>query len=312
VTLGEYKGLEVNASAAEIDETQLDENLTGLFRSLVTADSGGITDRTIETGDTVNINYVGLLDGVAFDGGTADNKFLTIGSNQFIDGFETGLVGVMPGTTTDLTLTFPDNYGSTELAGQTVVFQVTVNFIMPQMSDTIIAAFGVEEYTTVEELRQYVKDFMISSNESNYQQEVENLVIEAFVQNCEFKDLPESMIEKYRRNVQLNLDSMAASYGTDAETFVSTYMGTTLEEFLNQYSQESAKQSIAFQAVANREDLNITDEELATRLAEDMAAGNYTTEEEFLGESTKEDYRDYLMFDKVTTFIVDNAIVTSA
>jgi trigger factor len=85
-----------------------------------------------------------------------------------------------------------------------------------------------------------------------------------------------------------------------------------LEEFLEQYGQESVRQSIAFQAVANREGLNISDEEMETRLAEDMAAGNYATEEEYLGETTKEDYREYLMFDKVMTFIVDNAIVTPA
>jgi trigger factor len=312
VTLGEYVGLEVNASAAAIDETELENTTASLFQSMVTADSGGITDRAVEDGDTVNINFVGTMDGVAFEGGTADNQLLTIGSNQFIDGFEAGLVGVMPGTATDLELTFPDNYGSDELAGQDVIFNVKVNFIMPEISDTVVAAFGVEEYTTVEELRQYVKDYMISSNESYYQQEVENLVLEAFMQNCVFKEIPEYMAEKYRKNIQTNLDSMAASYGTDAETLVSTYYGITLSDFLEQSGQDSARQSIAFQAVANQEDLNVSDEELDERLAKDMAAANYTSEEEFLGETTREDYREYLMFDKVMTFILDNAVVTPA
>jgi trigger factor len=312
VTVGEYIGLEVNASSTAIDEAELENMTASLFQSMVTAESGGITDRVVEEGDTVNINFVGTMDGVAFEGGTADNQLLTIGSGSYIDGFESGLVGVMPGTATDLELTFPDNYGSDELAGQDVIFNVTVNFIMPEISDAVVAAFGVEDYTTVDELRQYVKDYMISSNESNYQQEVESLVLEAFMQNCVFKEIPENMAEKYRKNIQTNLDSMAASYGTDAETLVSTYYGTTLEEFLEQYGQESVRQSIAFQAVANREDLNITDEELDERMAEDMAAGNYATEAEFLGETTREDYREYLMFDRVMTFILDNAVVTPA
>jgi trigger factor len=312
VTLGEYKGLEVNAEAATIDEEQLESTAISLFQSSVTADNGGITDRAVEDGDTVNIDYVGTLDGVAFDGGTASGQLLTIGSNSYIDGFESGLIGAMPGTTVDLNLTFPENYGSTDLAGQSVVFNVTVNFIMPEMSDAIIASFGVEDYTNMEELRQYVRDYMTTSNESTYQDQVENLVLEAFMQNCVFKDVPESMTEKYRNNIQQNLNTMAASYGIDAETLVSSYYGTTLEDFLDQYAQESVRQSIAFQAVANKENLNVTDEELEAKLQEDMAAGNYATAEEFLGETTKEDYREYLMFDKVLAFIVDNAKVTPA
>jgi trigger factor len=312
VTLGEYKGLKVNASAAEVDEAELESTAISLFQSDVTAEHGGVTDRAVKDGDIVNINFVGLLDGVAFDGGTADNYQLTIGSHSFIDGFEEGLVGVMPGVSTDLELTFPEGYQSAELAGQDVIFQVTVNYIMPEMSDSIIASFDLEEYTTVEELRQFVRDYMISLNESSYQQEVETLVIDALVQNSVFKEVPESLLEKYRQTIRTNLESLAASYGTDAETLVSSSLGVTLDDYINENVLLSVHQSLAMQAVANREDLNVSDEELDERMASDMAAGNFTTEAEFLGETSKEDYREYLMFDKVMTFLTDNAVVTPA
>jgi trigger factor len=310
VTLGEYKGLEVNVSAVEVDEAELESTAKSLFQSDVTAENGGVTDRAVENGDTVNIDFVGLLDGVAFDGGTAEDYQLVIGSHSFIDGFEEGLVGVMPGVSTDLELTFPDGYQSAELAGQDVIFQVTVNYIMPEMSDAIIASFGLEEYTTIDELRQFVRDYMISVNETNYQQDVETQVMDALVQNCVFKEAPEGLLEKYRQTMRSNLDSMAASYGTDAETLISSYLGVSLDDYINENVLTSVNQSLAMQAVANREDLNVSDEELDERIASDMAAGNFATEAELLGGGTKEDYREYLMFDKVMTFLLDNAVVT--
>lgn len=130
VTLGEYKNIAVTVSAqAQVEDSDVDSNALQLYNSKVTAANGGIMDRAAEDGDTVNIDYEGKKDDVAFQGGTAQNQSLTLGSNSFIDGFEDGLIGVKPGETVDLNLTFPENYQSTELAGAEVVFTVTVNFI---------------------------------------------------------------------------------------------------------------------------------------------------------------------------------------
>lgn len=147
VTLGEYKGLAVSVDTVEVDEDEWDTLVNNVYYGNITAENGGIMDRAVETGDTVNIDYEGKKDGVAFDGGTAQGYDLTIGSGNFIAGFEDGLIGVMPGETVDLDLTFPENYGNSDLAGQAVVFTVTVNYIQPaqdgEFSDEIISNFGI-------------------------------------------------------------------------------------------------------------------------------------------------------------------------
>jgi hypothetical protein len=164
VTLGEYKGLEVSVDTVEVDEDEWDTLVNNVYYGNITAENGGITDRAVETGDTVNIDYEGKKDGVAFDGGTDQGYDLTIGSGQFIAGFEDGLIGVMPGETVDLDLTFPENYGNADLAGQAVVFTVTVNYIQPaqdgEFSDEVISNFGIDGVTNEEELRQYAYDFI--------------------------------------------------------------------------------------------------------------------------------------------------------
>ena len=108
VTLGDYNNLSVSVAPASVDEEELEQLLRSVYSAHVTAQSGGVTDRPVEQGDTVVMDYEGKKDGVAFDGGTAQNASLTIGSGRFIPGFEDGLIGVMPGETVDLKLYFPE------------------------------------------------------------------------------------------------------------------------------------------------------------------------------------------------------------
>ena len=116
VTLGDYANLQVKADAASVDPEELESLLNDVYLSGVTAETGGITDRAVAVGDIVVMDYEGKKDGVAFSGGTAQGARLTIGSGQFIDGFEDGLVGVMPGETVDLDLRFPEGYKNADLA----------------------------------------------------------------------------------------------------------------------------------------------------------------------------------------------------
>ena len=128
VTLGEYKGIEVTQPEPEVTDEYVDSYIEYLRSQRAVAVE--VTDRTtVQEGDTVNIDYTGYRDGVAFEGGTAQGDSLTIGSGRFIDGFEEGLIGTSVGETVTLELTFPDNYTNAELAGAAVTFDVTVNSI---------------------------------------------------------------------------------------------------------------------------------------------------------------------------------------
>ena len=315
VTLGEYKGLEVSVDTVEVDEDEWNTLVNNVYYGNITADNGGIVDRAVETGDTVNIDYEGKKDGVAFEGGTAQGYDLTIGSGQFIAGFEDGLIGVMPGETVDLNLTFPEGYKSEELAGQAVVFTVTVNYIQPaqdgELNDEIISNFGIDGVTNEEELRQYAYDYLNENAQQNYETNVQQAVMDAFMANNTFTTVPEALVQKYSDAAESSITSMASSYGVDGDTFTQYYYGQDLATFLASYSEEAAKQDIALQAVANKEDLNISDEELDQMLQERATAAGYDTTSEYIGETSKEDYREYFLYDKVMDYLVENAQITN-
>lgn len=315
VTLGEYKGLEASVDTVEVDEDEWNTMVNNVYYGNITADNGGIVDRAVETGDTVNIDYEGKKDGVAFDGGTDQGYDLTIGSGQFIDGFEDGLIGVMPGETVDLDLTFPEAYGNADLAGQAVVFTVTVNYIQPaqdgELSDEIISNFGIDGVTNEEELRQYAYDYLNENAQQNYESNVQQAVMDAFMAGNTFSSVPEALVQKYSDAAESSITSMASAYGVDGDTFTQYYYGQDLDSFLSAYSEEAAKQDIALQAVANKENLNISDEELDQMLQDRATAAGYDTIDEYIGETPKEDYREYFLYDKVMDYLVENARITN-
>ncbi len=313
VTLGEYKGIEVSVDPVTVDVSQVEGLVAQAYNSAVTAEAGGVVDRVVAVGDTANIDYVGKKDGVAFDGGTAQGYNLTIGSGSFIDGFEDGLVGVMPGETVDLNLTFPEGYGNAELAGADVVFTVTVNYLMPsaeERTDAAVPNLGIEGVNTLEDLELYANEYLLSNAENNYKAAVENAVLTNFMNACVFEEIPQPVIDKYADLARNGVTSQAQSMGTDVETFVTYFYNMTLEEFLENYSVEAAKQDIALQAVANRENLNVTEEELETILQEYATNSGFATVEEYLRGESRETYRDYLVCDKAYNFLMENAVVT--
>lgn len=312
VTLGEYTGLNVTVPSPEVTEKEQMQYFQQIyFGNMVVEEEEKITDRAVKDGDVVNIDYEGKKDGVAFQGGTATEQYLGIGTDMFIAGFEEGLVGVNPGETVDLDLTFPAEYGNAELAGQAVVFTVTVNYIYPEYSDEEVASWGNASYTTVEDLEKFVYDYLYEYNQYYYETNLENAVLEAFMNQCVFTELPEELVNRYKTNLQNSITAEAAAYGTDAGTLCNYYYGMDLTTFLNTYAPESAKQSLAFQAVANEQDLNLTDEELDAKISEAATANGYTSVEEFMGTNTKDDYREYFTYEAAVEYLVNNAVVTT-
>ncbi|MCM1326500.1 MAG: trigger factor [Bacteroidales bacterium] len=316
VTLGEYKGLKVDIAEPEVDEAYQKELVEGVYREALAYYAAGviiedgITDRAVADGDTVNIDYEGKKDGVAFDGGTAAAAYLIIGSGQFIDGFEEGLVGVMPGETVDLPLKFPEIYSNADLAGQEVVFTVTVNYIMPEgMHEAIIATLELENVTTGEDLEQYIHDFLMENEQLAYQEEKENAIFDLFMNNCTFAELPESLVSQYKERFRNNISINASNMGMDGDAFLQQYYNYSggVDQFIEEYAEEAVKQDLAFQAVANQENIVVEDEELNQVLSEQAQAYGYTTVEEYVGETSLELYRTDLLLNKVYNFLMESA-----
>lgn len=313
VTLGDYSNLSVSVAPAAVDEEQWDQLLLAVYQGGVTADNGGITDRAVETGDTVLIDYEGKKDGVAFAGGTAQNANLTIGSHSFIDGFEDGLVGVMPGETVDLNLTFPEGYGNEELDGQDVVFTVTVHCILPgadEMEDAVVASLEIEEVGTVEELRQYVYDYLMEQAETNYTYSVQDALINELMDQSEFKEFPQTFMDSYREICTTSLNNVAAGYGATAEQFTNYYYNMSSADYISRYSEMQAKQEVLMQAIANREGLAVSDEELQEKLGEYAADGGYESVEAMIGDRSREEYRNFFMMEKVMDYLMGTAEIS--
>lgn len=320
VTLGEYKGLEVTMDPITVDEDELQYYISDFYNEGLSYATGveidnGIKDRAVEEGDTVYIDYEGKKDDVAFDGGTAQGYYLTIGSDQFIDGFEDGLIGVMPGETVDLNLTFPDSYSNTELAGADVVFTVTVNYIVPEgYNDDIIAAFastvGLTDVTNADEMRQYIYDYLYSQSQEEYDYYLSDAVMNALMEKCEVSEVPQELVEKYENAARTSVETAAATYGIDEDTYSNYYYGCTLDELIESIP-ETVKQDLVLQAIANAEELNISDEELDETLLGYAQNYGYSTIEEYIGDTSKEDYREYLMMNNVLQFLMDNAVVNN-
>lgn len=318
VTLGEYKGVEVTLDEPEITEEYLDGYIEYVQQN--NAVSTPVTDRAVEMGDVVNIDYVGKIDGVAFDGGSAEGYDLTIGSGQFIDGFEDGCIGMEVGETKDVEATFPDPYkNNPDLAGKVAVFTVTVNSIsveeIPELTDEYVQSLSLEGCTNVEEYRAYVYDVLLEQQQESYESDKADLVYEKVAAACEFKDAPEAMVTRMNNTLTSNLSSYAAMYGVDLGTYVSAAYGGEAEDYettLLQQSQMMAQHYLMMQAIADREGLTVSDEELEEQLTMEAQDYGYETVEEYKSLVDVEAFREYLMTQKVLTFLGENAVVVPA
>lgn len=310
VSVGEYKGLEVEVSSVAVDDADVEEMAMEFYLSVINEENGGITDRAIEMGDAVVFDYEGKLDGVAFEGGSATNKQLVMGSHEFIDGFEDQMIGHMPGDPFDINVTFPEEYYE-ELAGKDVVFTITAHYIVPtEMKDEVVAGFGEMGFTTVDELRQYVREYLELSYETQKESEIQSLLLEKLIENSELKAVPEGLLEQYEYNIAYGIESTANSYGVDMDTYCYYYYGMTADQFIQEYGTMAVKQNMFTQYIANVENLNLTDEELEEKLLGYALQSGYTSVDEFVGEQDRESYREYFMFERVMEFLEQNAVIT--
>ena len=318
VTLGEYMGVEVALNEPEITDEYLEGYIEYVQQN--NAVSTPVTDRAVEMGDVVNIDYVGKIDGVAFDGGSAEGYDLTIGSGRFIEGFEDGCIGMEVGETRDVEATFPDPYSNNpDLAGKTAVFTVTLNSIsveeIPELTDEYVQSLALEGCSNVEEYRAYVYDVLMEQQQTSYESDKANLAYEKIAASCEFKDAPEAMVNRMNTTLTENLSSYAEMYGMDLGTYVSSMYGGEAEDYettLLQQSQMMAQHYLMMQAIADREGLTVSDEELEEQLIQEAQDYGYETVEEYKSLVDVEAFREYLMTQKVLAFLGENAVAVPA
>ncbi len=301
VTLPDYTDMKVSAARPAVDDGTVEQYIDSEL--LV----GTIMDRAVQEGDVTDIDFVGKKDGVAFDGGTASGYRLTIGSGGVIPGFEAGLVGVMPGETVDLELTFPESYDpNPDLAGQEVVFTVTVNGIEGSAQYGTVTPEEMESlglpYRTKEEVWEAGKKAVEQKADETFEANAKSAVVQKLVEESGFQSIPEYLVEEETQNYNLYMESIAAMYGVDLDTFVTGMSGLTRKEYdsqVNEMCTEIVKQYMVMEAVARAEGIEITDEMIHGQADGEAAEYGYASGDELISDVGFTTYRMSIVQDKV-------------
>lgn len=316
VELGEYKGLAVEVTKDEVTDEEVEARFELNVGNFGTDIMDVLTEGTVQEGDIANIDYEGKKDGVAFEGGTAEGHDLEIGSGSFIDGFEDGLIGAEIGATVDLELTFPENYQAADLAGQDVVFTVTVNEVkrMPEeITDELIEIGTDGKYKTIDEYKEYVRSIL----EENAAEARESMILASLINqvaaNATVNGYPQDLVDYCAASMKEYYAQTAAMYGMELEAFLEAAMAMTLEDFEAQIQvsvQQSLVQELSLAAVAEAEGMEISDEEYQEGVSKYMTMYGFTDEEEFIKTIGGENVvRLNLIQKKVTDFLIQNAVI---
>ena len=293
--LGQYKGVEVTKQDTTVTEADLDQRIASILKA--NPEVTEITDRPAQKGDTVNIDYVGMKDGEAFDGGTAEGYDLELGSGVFIDGFEDGLIGKNVGETVELNLTFPEDYSNnTDLAGKAVVFTVTINsidtekeMVYDDMTDEYVSEnFGNKGISTVDDLKSQVSSVLENRNHSSKMTEIQSGVLQKLLDECEVT-LPDGLLDQRIAEYKERVNNAVEKSGKSFED----YMGMSEDDFNNQvsdYIEESLKQELILEAVVKDMNLSVSQKNFEEFVDSYVSSYNIADRDTFYKEYGGEDY----------------------
>ncbi len=259
LVLGEYKGLSHTIVRAEVTE----EDIQAELQKMAEKYPPRLTYRAAKLGDTANIDYEGTKDGIAFPGGTAYAHDLDLGAGIFIDGFEEGVVGMLPGEEKDLNLTFPDDYFNTDLAGQDVVFHVKLNYVTNQeelaIDDGLAQRISYRKDDTLENLRSQISEELAIDAEAVYYLDSAGELLEQAVANSEVTVDPEAAEERIDELVG-EYKAQAVVYGMDYKEYLSVFMNTTPEQ-VKIDAVDSLKEEMVLNEILKVEHLEASDEQ---------------------------------------------------
>ena len=262
VTIEGYKGIAVEKKVAPVTDADVDAEVEAARKR--NARTLEVTDRAAEMGDIANIDYEGFVDGVAFDGGKGEGHDLTLGSGQFIPGFEDQIVGKTIGEEFDVNVSFPEEYHAAELAGKAATFKTKLNSLkaeeLPALDDEF--AKDVSEFDTLDEYKADIKSKMEKRNESQAEAEVENALAEALMEKL-VAEIPEPMFEAETENFVRDYDTRLRQNGLDLNTYFK-YTGLTIEALREQMRPQAERQvkvRLALEKIASLEALTVSEDE---------------------------------------------------
>ena len=311
VTLGDYKGIEVEKKTAEVT----DEELTAEIDRVRESNSRMITvdDRATQDGDTVVIDFDGYVDGEQFQGGKAENYTLVLGSHSFIDNFEDQLVGKNIGDEVEVNVTFPEKYQAEELQGKPAVFKVKINEIkvkeLPELDDDF--AQDVSDFDTLDEYKNDLKSKLLENKEAALKRDKEETVIGKIIDNAQM-EIPEPMVDMQTRQMAQEFAQRIQSQGLSLEQYMQ-FTGMTQQKMLDELKPQALKRiqsRLVLEAVVAAENIEISDEDVNKEI-EEMAA-MYQMEadkfKELVGDNEKKQISLDLAVQKAVDLVVDSAV----
>lgn len=268
VTLGEYKGLEVEKTPVAVSEEEVDQEINSEREK--NSRVVDIDDRAVADGDMIKLDFEGFVDGVAFEGGKGENYPLTIGSGSFIPGFEEQLVGAQIGQELEVNVTFPENYQAEELKGKPAVFKCKVNSIqvkeLPEVDDEF--AQDVSDFDTLAEYKDDIRARLLNKKTEEAKRIKEGQALEKAVANAQM-EIPEPMVDEQVRRMADDFSRRLQSQGLTVEQYMQ-FTGSTPEKLLEQMRPDALKRiqnSLVLEAIAKAEDIQISDERLEEEYA---------------------------------------------
>ena len=308
VKLGKYKGIQLKKIEYNVTDEDIDHEIGHMAEKnsrLVT-----IEDRPVEEKDIAVIDFEGFVDGVAFDGGKAENHELEIGSKTFIPGFEDQIIGMKIGEEKDINVKFPEEYFSKDLAGKDAVFKVKLHEIkrkeLPEIDDEF--AKDVSEFDTIKELKASIKEKLEEENKSRAKFETEDEAIKTVCDSVEI-EIPSGMIETEIDNMVKDVEARLSYQGLKLDQYLHM-MNKTEEDFRKEYeeqAQKSVKSRLVLEAIVKDVSIDIADDEFNEKIKE-MATNYGKKEEELMQNENLKDYlKNNMKIEKAIKFIVDNA-----
>ncbi|MCD7738323.1 MAG: trigger factor [Lachnospiraceae bacterium] len=311
VTLGQYKGVEIDRLEAEVTEAEVEAEIEKERET--NSREIDVDDRPVQDGDVVTLDFEGFKDGIPFEGGKGEDYPLTIGSGSFIPGFEEQLIGARIDQEVEVKVTFPEDYQAEDLAGADAVFKCTVKQIkvkeLPDLDDEF--ASEVSEFDTMEEYRADVRKQLLEKKETEVKRAKENAVVDAVTANAEM-DIPAAMVEYQQRQIIEDFSQRLQSQGLTLEQylqFTNSTMSTMMDQVKPQ-AEQRIRQSLVLEAVAAAEQIEASEEEYKEELERMSKEYNMGVEaiETALGEAGEKQVKDDLAINKAVQFLVENAV----
>ena len=310
VTLGKYKGVKVEKIDTAVSDEDVDKAVEEERER--NARSIAVTDRPVKDKDDIILDFEGFVDGVAFNGGKGENYPLTIGSGQFIPGFEDQLIGKEIGTECEVNVTFPEDYQAEELKGKAAVFKCTVKEIkekqLPDLDDEF--ASEVSEFDTLDEYKADVRKNLEDKKQAEAKNAKEDAVIKAIIEDAKM-DIPEAMIETQKRQMLEEFAQRIQSQGLNFSQYMQ-FTGMTADQMMEQVAPQAMdriQSRLVLEAVAKAENLTATDEDFDKEV--DKLAESYKMEKdkvvEMIGEEGKKQLLEDIAVSKAVEFVTENA-----